>query len=104
MRDLQNYVGGWQRLTFGTSTPLSMAKHLRREAEELVNELEQSQVAVRPERVNGELADIFILCVGICYLLGVSLLECVIAKMAVNVNRKWKAPDKDGVIEHQAQP
>ena len=101
MKHLQNFIGGWQRVTFGSSTALSMSKHLQREAAELVNELEQSDIAVRPDRVHDELADIFILCVGIAYLIGVSLMECVIRKMAVNVNRKWKAPDKEGVIEHQ---
>jgi NTP pyrophosphatase (non-canonical NTP hydrolase) len=101
MKNFQNYIGGFQRITFPTSTPLSMSKHLQREADELVNELEQSDIAIRPEHVHDELADIFILCIGIAYLIGVSLMECVIKKMAVNVNRKWKAPDKDGVIEHQ---
>jgi len=101
MKDIQNFVGGWQGVTFPNSTPIRMAKHLQREADELVNELDQSDIAIRPERVHDELADIFILCIGIAYLIGVSLMECVIKKMAVNVNRKWKAPDKEGVIEHQ---
>ena len=100
MKNFQNFIGGWQRITFPTGTALSMAKHLQREAAELVNELDQTDIAIRPERVHDELADIFILCIGIAYLIGVSLMECVIKKMAVNVNRKWKAPDKEGVIEH----
>ena len=103
MKNLQNYIGGWQRITFWSSTPISMAKHLQREAAELVDELDQSEIAIRLERVHDELADIFILCIGIAYLLGISLMDCAIKKMAVNVNRKWKAPDKDGVIEHQEE-
>ena len=100
MKNFQNYIGGFQRITFPTSTALSMAKHLKRESDELLKELEQSDIAIRWERVHDELADILILCIGIAYLIGVSLMECVVKKMAVNVNRKWKAPDKEGVIEH----
>ena len=102
MRLLQEFVGSWQQITFGPGDrALPTAMHLKEEAEELIVELKQTDVAQRPAEIRRELADIVILVIGVAYRLKVDLHDAVMEKMAENLARSWQAPDKDGIVRHE---
>ena len=83
-------VNGWQAVTFPRATPSSVVEHLRREVLELVED---------PTDLS-EIADVFILLIGLTYELGVDLKQIVADKHAVNLKRQWGEPDEQGVVEH----
>jgi dCMP deaminase len=87
---LAREIRAWQAATFPHATPVSVAEHLRREAEELAGEPSD------PE----EMADIFHLLVAAAEANGYDLVNVVATKFAVNLNRRWQAPDAAGVVEH----
>lgn len=107
MRALQDYIGGWQQIQFGSGDRcLATAKHLRKEADELMAAVGELDSYVGPNRFNllikvgEELADIVILACGIAYRLGIDLFDATFDKMRVNAGRVWGQPDKDGIVEH----
>lgn len=89
-------ITGWQDKTFPQATPLSAAIHLTREA----LEVQASAKAGQLDELASELADVFLLTVGVAHLSGIDLEEAVARKMAINRNRVWGEPDSDGVVEH----
>jgi hypothetical protein len=88
---LVDEIGKWQDATFPHATPASVAAHLRREAIELENHPENAE----------EIADIMFLCIGAARALKVNLSEILALKFAINKARRWKAPDHEGVCEHE---
>jgi NTP pyrophosphatase (non-canonical NTP hydrolase) len=88
-------IGKWDDKTFG-NYPISKAKHMRKEVDELIEALEQNDL----KNIMLELADVFILICGIIYQLNINLARIVTIKMKINKTRKWHAPDKDGIMEH----
>jgi len=93
MSDLAHFqfeVGTWGNKTFGAATQVSIVKHLARE----VKELAESQ---EPE----EAADCLLLLLHHAHRGGYDLLNVARNKMLVNHERIWKAPDAEGVCEHE---
>jgi NTP pyrophosphatase (non-canonical NTP hydrolase) len=88
----------WQKETFKEATPLSKAKHLQKEAKELVESLECNDGGV-----DYEIADIVILAAGVARALGWSyekFTKTIQEKFEVVKTRKWGEPDEDGVVLH----
>lgn len=92
---LSKMIGKWDDKMFG-NYPISKAKHMRKEVDELIEALEQDDI----KNIMFEIADIFILICGIIYQLHIDLARVVTLKMRINKFRKWLEPDKDGIIEH----
>ncbi len=93
LQKLQTEVGAWSDQTFKAQTPESKIRHLKREVEELLNE----------PRSREELADCLILIIDIARLTGTdaqTLLYCAFEKLEICKNRKWNAPDHEGVCSH----
>lgn len=83
----------WQDETFPLSTSSSRAAHLKREAEELSANPEDSE----------EMADVLLLLSHLAHGKGglnVSLVQSVIGKQVKNKARLWGEPDSEGVVEH----
>lgn len=94
---LAEQIRQWQNETFPTRDAHAAAHHLRREADELLE-------TFLPEHEDGrdeEIADVFFLLVAVADRNGTDLSAAVAAKLAKNKLRRWKAPDADGVVEHE---
>lgn len=83
-------VTDWQCEKFPLANTQSIANHLLREARELAEE---------PECAS-EVADCFILLIGIAHKNGIDIVECITNKMTINKSRKWNSPDSQGVYSH----
>lgn len=90
LESLFEEVRQWQRKTFPTATAKSVAKHLSKEAEELLAD---------PTELS-ELADVFILAIGVADQLGADIFDVIECKLEINKEREWGEPDEHGVIEH----
>lgn len=102
--ELFKEITAWQRKTFPLSDALSRSKHLREEAGELVESLEQNKPL---DEVKKEAADILILLFGVVSSLRYDFLDLVSwveKKMEENKKRTWGAPDPDGVVRHVKEP
>jgi len=108
MKELQLRIGNWQQRTFGESgRALATAKHLREEADELIQSIKSSEcgrISGDFNRISNEIADVFILLAGVAHRVGVDIEDAVEAKMSENMRRTWKAPDAEGIIRHQEEP
>ncbi len=111
-------VNAWQLATFGAQRDaLGPIAHLGREVRELHESAERLKVAetfnfsesqpgdllrLRAEAAE-ELADVFMLWVASAQHMGMldDIRTAIASKLAKNKARKWKAPDADGVIEHE---
>ena len=98
MKRLCKRIDKWQRTTFPRSTVLSKMKHLKKEIVELDDEL--LKVKYDHKAISMELADCFILLIGIAGLLGVNVIEAIKQKFKILKKRDWGKPDKDGVYLH----
>jgi len=104
--DLREEISIWQAETFTQSTALSAAKHLLREAHELVSEIEIGLPSCTGPHSSAmeELADIFFLTIQVeSHLkrgLRMNLPSMVDRKLRTNKARTWQKPDADGVVEH----
>ena len=88
----------WQKSVFTQATPVSQAKHLEREAEELRKDLETGN----PER-RLEFADCLFLLFGAAVADGMTyqdLCNALTEKLELNKARKWQKPDKNGIVFH----
>lgn len=88
--DVLREARAWQSIQFPEATPESCARHLRREARELVE---------RPLEPH-EWADALMLVFCGAELAGVDLAEAVAEKLAINKARKWGEPNDEGFREH----
>jgi hypothetical protein len=101
-----NLITEWQKQTFPTATPLANITHLKDEVNELeMAHLKRKSLDTQHNRVSLalEYADCFILLFGAAFRDGMTYEDICTAindKMAINVNRKWNAPDANGVQAH----
>ena len=86
----QKQVLRWSSITFPLETPESKLAHLKREVQELSEDIDDET----------EMADILILLVGIAEMKGVDLLAAAKRKMCTNLGRTWSQPDEEGVYHH----
>ncbi len=118
---LQQLLGRWATATFPHSTIRSKARHIFREAVELVLATHQDDdpailsqelivdlhreiaksTAGGPGAVGAESADLLILLLHLAYAEEYSLLAATEAKFAEVLGRRWGAPDAAGVVEHE---
>lgn len=91
--ETQNTIGRWVQSDLG-STMAIQTKKLREEANEAIDALEQEDWANAAE----EIADVVIVCMGIAFMLGFSVLKEINRKMRINRKRTWDM--RDGVHRH----
>lgn len=87
----------WQNKVFTKSTPLSCVNHLEEEVGELKKTIESGE----PDR--SEIADCFLLLIGVCnkYHLSYSdIVKLIDDKMQVNYSRKWGEVNAKGYVKH----
>jgi len=114
LQSLAGQIAEWQRVTFGAGKfrrgPLV---HLAKEVAELTRSVENVDAldgfpgiqADAREQAMEELADVFHLMVQVASDLGATpqdIADAVARKLEINRQRKWKAPDASGVVEHEA--
>jgi hypothetical protein len=92
VRALMAEIREWQAVQFPTRTPLSIATHLAKEANEL---------KANPSDVE-EMADIFLLLTAATEP-HPEFFDVVRAKLEKNRRRTWGEPDADGVVTHIAE-
>lgn len=96
----------WQKETFPKSTDVSKLVHLEEELEELAKAILDEDHAVDFEKeraVRMEYADCFLLLFGSAACYGLSyeqICKSIDEKVAINKERKWGNPDKNGVVKH----
>lgn len=94
-------ITAWQRETFPKATKFSKLAHLEDELEELVMALHSENETEEGKRL--EFADCFLLLFGAASAHGMTYEDICYAidyKMQINKVRKWRTPDKDGVVNH----
>lgn len=94
-QEIQDKIGRFTDETFGGSTVESKMAHLREEIQEVIDAPEDKM----------EWADCMILLLDAARRAGLSmddLHQAIEDKLAINMKRKWGAPDKDGVVRHVA--
>lgn len=97
MTFIQKAIGSWAQETFGKArNPKVIFTHLKREIQELEEALEEGRIS----DIIQESADVAILLFNFADSKDFDLLEAVEAKHRINVRRRWKAPDAEGVCEH----
>lgn len=92
----------WQDIVFTQATALSKAHHLEEEVGELLTELEIPGSDSRMQLLK-EYADCFVLLFASAKKAGLNLSDITHAiktKLEINKNRKWSAPDANGVVRH----
>jgi len=87
-------VLAWSRETFPNRTALPTARHLAREAAELIDAIE------RDDPVHYEVADVLMLLTALADCTGVDLEGAVREKLPIVKARRWAPPDAQGVREH----
>jgi NTP pyrophosphatase (non-canonical NTP hydrolase) len=88
--EFQRKVHRWSQMTFPHQTPASKFAHLIREIKELGADLKDGK----------EMADCFLLLLGLAEMAGVDLMAEARAKFEINRNRRWGPPDAQGVSSH----
>jgi len=88
----------WARATFPGERTAAAARHLMREAREVLRAISIGDTA---ESVAEECADTMMLALYIVDRLGLNPLVALRLKLAKNKARKWAEPDRDGVVEHE---
>jgi NTP pyrophosphatase (non-canonical NTP hydrolase) len=96
---LQDRVGQWSDGEFGSGRVVSVSKlsHMKRELVELSLAFAEGHAADTAK----EAADCLILLLGFAHIQGFDLMAEAEDKFAVVQKRTWKAPDSEGVIEHE---
>jgi NTP pyrophosphatase (non-canonical NTP hydrolase) len=87
--EMQKAINAWQDKTFPHATPTSIMTHMVREITELFEAHDPA-----------EAADVLILLIAHAGKCGYNLWTEVVKKMEQNYQRKWQAPDTEGVVEH----
>jgi hypothetical protein len=88
----------WRRElpAFKEDTPISLARHIRRE----LRELEEHLIRGEDSEAAYECADLIFLACGILDLMGLDPTTVIRNKMQVLKSRRWGTPDEEGVVEH----
>lgn len=102
--EISQEITDWQDSVFTEATPLSAATHLQREVVELVFEIQKLKFQpanhLDTSALEKEIADCFLLIVGVAHLSGINLEAAIEEKMKINRRRIWGKPDSEGVVEH----
>lgn len=90
-------ITNWQDKTFTKATPLSCVNHLEEEVGELKKSIESGKVDKE------EIADCFMLLMGVCNKSGFSYEDVVTLineKYVVCITRKWGEVNDKGYVKH----
>ena len=109
LQQLMDSISEWSDKTFGESqrNP-AILYHLLKEIPELIEAIKELQKLEHAnndifEKVFFEYADCFMLLLDSASHIGISaktLLRYTKKKLEINKKRKWREPDKNGVVEH----
>lgn len=99
IKDLQYKIGRWQRETFGESTSLSKIEHTELELQELKKELISGTYQGKCD----EIADCFILLLGIADLEQIDVEKAIEEKFEVIQKRTWGKPSPTGLYLHEKE-
>ena len=97
MKKLYDEITKWQDQVFTKATPESCANHLEEEVEEIQVCLESG---FAPDE---EIADAFMLLIGLCNKLGLTYEEIekeITRKFEINKKRKWGEVNEKGYVKH----
>lgn len=98
---LQTEIGSWSDTTFPNSTPKTMMLHLRKEIEELDDELKANEIFPNTQgKTAHEIADCIMLLLHLAHRLKISSRDAIREKFEICKTRKWGLPDKDGCVQH----
>jgi hypothetical protein len=111
MAAFQHQVTTWTGVVFPNATQESRLNHLKAEFRELQNEIididfarkcgwDEAFISRRRAEIGNELADMFLLMLGLAQGENISLGECIVTKFLINQNRKWGEPNAEGFVEH----
>jgi NTP pyrophosphatase (non-canonical NTP hydrolase) len=103
MKQLFDEITTWQDKTFGETTPLSVAKHLRKEVDEVIEALEKGS---NRHVIQEELPDLNHLIFNLAMRLGLDYYQLEFntrTKFEKNLQRKWLKPDADGCVHHEKE-
>jgi len=112
MKQLQEEILEWSNNKFneGRFTPnraIPISYHLQKESLELTESLEEYfskiQTPQSLDKVEKEIADIFILALEVASHVGMDINDITLAcrdKFEICKKRKWGTPDENGVVEH----
>ena len=92
-----NEICEWQRRIFTKATPLSCANHLKEEVDELITDLTNQETGL------SEIADCFLLLIGVCNMKGLShsdVVQLIETKMKINRERQWGEVNEKGYVKH----
>lgn len=90
----------WARATFPGERMLPAARHLCREAAEVLRAVENRDA---PEAIAEECADTIMLALNVADRIGADPLVAFREKLTKNKTRTWAAPDAVGIIEHERE-
>lgn len=97
LKEQYEAIRQWQDKTFTQSTALSCVNHLIEEVLELRDDIEKGVAA------NDEVADVFLLMIGVCNKRGMSyedITKAIDDKMQINFNRQWGKVNDQGYVKH----
>lgn len=90
----------WARATFPGERTLPAARHLCREAAEVLRAVESVDA---PDTIAEECADTIMMALNVADRVGADSLAAFRAKLDKNKTRTWAAPDADGIVEHERE-
>lgn len=100
-------VTTWQQQQFGVKRTIhGAANHLKQEAQEIIQAIEESEHILGPaiiEHLEEEIADCIFMVWQMADLLNLShedLMHQVSLKLSKNKNRTWEEPNEEGIINH----
>lgn len=102
-------IAHWQGETFNKDPlnkqdVLGKARHLVKEAKEVLADIEKLVADELPEEhAGGELVDVQFLVIDLCETLGIDLVEGLYAKLERNKQRTWDRHE-DGCFHHRKGP
>jgi NTP pyrophosphatase (non-canonical NTP hydrolase) len=99
VKELQDRIGRWQRGTFPESTSLSKIEHTELELVELSKEIKSGT----HEGKSNELADCFILLLGIADLEQIDIEKAIEKKFEEIQKRTWGKASPTGVYFHEKE-
>lgn len=102
---LQTEIGSWSDATFPNSTPDTMLRHLRKEVEEVGDEIKADEIFPNSKsKTPHEIADCIMLLLHLAHRKGISARDAIREKFEICKKRKWGPPDEHGVIHHVKEP
>ena len=98
---LQTEIGSWSDVTFPTSTPETIIRHLKKEVEEMEEAHQGDKLFPHTNKeLPHEIADCIMLLLHLAHRKGVSARDAIREKFEICKNRKWGPPDEHGCVRH----